>query len=112
MCYFSEHLLIFSLFSDQTSSTEKQKMAKELLKYLYDEAFPSNTRVQQMPVLQQRTQLHNLIGKDSWTLFKVLRPNTGTSFLTTNPKLWSQNSDYLKVKAIIKAIPVVNDVSE
>ena len=33
-----------------------------------------------MPVLQQRTQLHNLIGKDSWTLFKVLRPNTGTSF--------------------------------
>ena len=41
--YVSEHLVIFSLFSDQTSSTEKQKMAKELLKYQCDEGFPSNT---------------------------------------------------------------------
>ena len=72
-------------------------MAKELLKYHCDEGFSSNTRVQQMLVLQQRTQLHNLIGKDSWTLFKLLQSNTGTSFLTTNPKLWSQNSDYLKI---------------
>ena len=87
-------------------------MAKELLKYQFDEGFPSNTRVQQMPVLQQRTQFHNLIGKDSWYLLKLLQSNTGTSFLTANPKLWSQKSDYLKVKAIIKAIPVFNDASE
>ena len=45
-------------------------------------------------------------------MFKLLQSNTGTSFLTTSPKLWSQNSDYLKIKAIIKAIPVVNDASE
>ena len=44
-----------------------------------------------MPVLQQWAQLHNLIRKDSWTLFKLLQSNTGTSFLTTNPQLWSQN---------------------
>ena len=57
-----------------------KKMAKELLKYHCDQGFQSNTRAQQMPVLQQQTQLHNLIGKDSWTLFKLLQSNTGTSF--------------------------------
>ena len=87
-------------------------MAKELLKYQCDEGFPFITRVQQMPVLQQWTQLYILIRKDSRTLFKLLQSNTGASLFTINPKLWSQNSDYLKVKAIIKAIPVVNDTSE
>ena len=47
-----------------------------------------------MPVLQQCTQLHNLIEKDSWILFKLLQSNTGASFFTTNPKLWSPNSNY------------------
>ena len=87
-------------------------MAKELLKYQCDEGFLFITRVQQMPVLQQWTQLYIPIGKDSRTLFKLLQSNTGTSFFATNPKLWSQNSDYLKVKAIIKTFPVVNDTSE
>ena len=68
-------------------------MAKKL-KCQCDKGFPSKNIVQQMPVLQQQTQLHNLIGNDSWTLFKLLQSNSGTSFLTTNPKLWSQNSDY------------------
>ena len=67
-------------------------MAKELLKYQFDEGFPSNARVQQMPVLQQRTQFHNLIRKDSWYLFKLLHSNTGTSFFnyksqTLEPKI-------------------------
>ena len=56
-------------------------MAKKLLNYQCDEGFPSNTSVQLMPVLQQRTQLHNLIGKDCWTLAKLLYSNTGTTFL-------------------------------
>ena len=51
-------------------------------------------------------------GKDSWTYFKLLQSNTGTSFLATNPKLWRQKSDCLEVKAIIKTISVVNDASE
>ena len=72
--YLSECLVIFTLFSDQTS-TEKQKMAKELLKYQCDKGFPSNTRVQQMSVLQQQTQIHNLVGNDSWFLFKLLQSN-------------------------------------
>ena len=76
------------MFNDKTS-TEKQKIAKELLKYQRDEGFPSNIILQQMPVPQKRTQLRNLIGNDSWTLFKLLQSNTGRSFLITNPKLWS-----------------------
>ena len=40
--YVSECLVIFALFSYQTSSTEKQKMAKELLKYRCDEGFLSH----------------------------------------------------------------------
>ena len=48
---FLERLAIFARFSDQTSSAEKQKMVKELLRYQCYEGFPSNTRVQQMSVL-------------------------------------------------------------
>ena len=61
-----------------------------------------------MLVFQQRTQIHNFIGKDSWILFKLLQSNTGTSFLTTNPKpkLWNPK------KLRIKPIPVANDASE
>ena len=55
-------------------------MAKELLKYQCDEGFPSNNRVQHMPVFQQRTQIHNHMGKDSWILFKLLQSDTGTKF--------------------------------
>ena len=66
-----------------------------------------------MPVLQQCTQLHNLIGKDSWILFKLLQSNTGASFFYYKSQtLESKFKLYLKVKARIKAIPVVNDASE
>ena len=89
-------------------------MAKKLLKYQCDEGFPSNTRVQQMPVFQQWTKIHDLIGNDCWILFKLLLSNAGASFLTTNPKLQipNLNLESQKVEALIKAIPVNNDTFE
>ena len=87
-------------------------MAKELLKYQCNEGFLSNTRVHQMPVLQQWTQPQILQEKTLGLCSNCSNLMLAQFFLFTSLKLWSEKSDYLKVKAIIKVIPVVNDASE
>ena len=67
-----------------------------------------------MPVFQQWTKIHDLIGNDCWILFKLLPSNAGASFLTTNPKLQipNLNLESQKVEALSKAIPVNNNTFE
>ena len=43
-------------------------------------------------------------------MFNLLKIDT--SFLKTNRKLWFENPVYLKIREIIKCIPVVNNASE
>ena len=43
-------------------------------------------------------------------MFNLLKFDT--SFLKTKPKLWFKNPVYLKIREIIKCVPVVNDASE
>ena len=66
--YLSERLAVFALFSDLSSIFEKQKIAKELLKYEEDSK-PAAKRPkitqQEMPILKQGTKIYNLMGRDS-----------------------------------------------
>ena len=67
-------------------------------------------KVVKMPDLTSTAHLNNLIGVDSHTLSKLL-PAT-SNFIDLHPNTWSQNSDFVAVKAMIKNLPVINDAAE
>ena len=67
--YMAEHLVVLSLFSD-ASVQQKQSMARALKRY--DEEFSFKSAVQQMPLITPYTQLKDLIGPESWLLFKLI----------------------------------------
>ena len=63
-----------------------------------------------MPNLTSTTHLKDLIGADSHTLSKLLP--AASNFINLHPKTWSQNADFVAVKAMIKNLPTINDAAE
>ena len=51
-----------------------------------------------------------MIGADSHTLSELLP--AASNFIELHPKTWSQNSDFVAVKAMIENLPAVNDAAE
>ena len=63
-----------------------------------------------MPDLTSTTHLKDLIGADSHTLSKLLP--AASNFIDLHPKTWSQNADFVVVKAMIENLPIINDAGE
>ena len=63
-----------------------------------------------MPDLTSTTHLKDLIGADSHTLLKLLL--AATNFIDLHPKTWSQNADFVAVKAMIENLPAINDAAK
>ena len=67
-------------------------------------------KIVKMPDLTSTTYLKKLIGADSHTLLKLLP--VASNFIDLHPKTWSQNSDFVAVKAMIENLPAINDAAE
>ena len=63
-----------------------------------------------MPDLTSSTHLKNFIDADSHTLSKLLP--AASELIDLHPKTWSQNSDFVAVKAIIENLPAINAAAE
>ena len=63
-----------------------------------------------MPNLTSTMHLKDLIVADSHTLLKLL--SATSNFIDLPPKTWSQNADFVAVKAMIKNLPAINDAAE
>ena len=63
-----------------------------------------------MPDLTSTSHLKNLIVADSHTLLKLLP--AASNFIDLHPKTWSQNADFVAVKAMIENLPALNDAAE
>ena len=67
--YLTERLVVLALF--RTASVhETQGMAKAMKKYQNDTSFDHS--VHRMPTVTAFTQLKDLIGPESWVLFKLI----------------------------------------
>ena len=105
--YLTEHLVVLSLFSD-ASVQQKQSMARALKRY--DEEFSFKSAVQQMPLITPYTQLKDLIGPESWLLFKLI--NNQPVFFLKPASLWEKDKDYSRIKSRLLHLKVVSDSSE
>ena len=63
-----------------------------------------------MPDLTSTSNLKSLIDADSHTLSKLLP--AAFNFIDLHPQTWSQNSDFVVVKAMIENLPAINDAAE
>ena len=76
----------------------------------YDEESFFKSAVQQMPVITPSTQLKDLIGPESWLLFKVF--NEQPVFLSKPASLSEKDKDHICIKSRLLHQKVVNDFSE
>ena len=106
-CYLTERLVILALFST-ASVHEKQSMAKAMKKYQNDTSFHHS--VHKMPTVTTFTQLKDLIGRESWVLFKLI--NKQPLFLSKPASLWERNECYIRIKFRLQHLKVVNDFSK
>ena len=95
-----------ALFSDLVDTDEKSRMASHLLAQDKPELEPIPP---QMPDLTQ-TRLHEFIGPQSWYLFQLI--GHGIDWLKDDPSTWEDDAQYAATKAVVRAMPGVNDFSE
>ena len=109
--YVSETHVVFSLFSEKLSLIEKTEIWRKLKSCKHkDNEGTIVEGILKMPDLTSTTHLKDLIVADSHTLSKLLP--AASNFIDLHPKTWSQNADFVPVKAMIENLPAVNDAAE
>ena len=99
--------MVLALFST-ASVHEKQDIAKAMKKYQNDTSFDHS--VQKMPTVTAFTQLKDLIGPQSWLLFKLI--NEQPLFLSKPALLWERDECCIRIKSRLQHLKVVNASSE
>lgn len=107
--YLSSELVIFSLFSNKITASEKRQMVQKLSqqKSNWD---TRATRLTNTINLQNKT-LSDLIGVQSTPALRNLNVNIEFVFLL-EPEEWAASDDYKKAKSVVDDMKVVNDVAE
>ena len=109
LLYLTEYLVVLSLFSD-ASIQQKQNMAKQVKKFKKQNSKTAEPTVQQMPIVTFSTQLKDLLGPESWLLFKLI--NEQPMFLSKPAFKWEQDENYQQIKSRLLHLKVVDDSSE
>ena len=106
--YLTEHVVPFALFSDNVSEEEKAQMSEKLLSLPRDEV-PSLGHPD-FPVVTEDTELCDLVTPKSWQFFDILKSDP--KWLSESVSSWDSDPDYMKVKAFVSTVKVVNDSCE
>ena len=80
-------------------------MARAMKKYKNEQSFKNTTL--QMPAITLSTQLKDLVGSDSWLLFRLM--NEQPAFLTKPASMWEKDDDYVRIKSRLSRMKVVNE---
>ena len=109
--YLSERLVVLSLFSDKVSNEDKNKMAKKMIKCSQNfKKIENPLREQRMPQITLNTNISDLVGPDSWTIFNGI--GVFPEFLRNTSCHWSTDQNYQYIYEQLKHIKVVNDSAE
>ena len=106
--YTAEETVIFSLFSNRLSDDQKSRVAARILSYDTPEAVTLGKPTFQE--LNQKTELHDLAGPKSYTLFSIL--GTDYDWLQHKPEDWENFPDYLEMREFVRTVKVTNDAAE
>ncbi|CAI6372613.1 unnamed protein product [Macrosiphum euphorbiae] len=108
--YLSPEAAAFSFFDEDVSVETKKKMITALNTDSKDEFRKQYILKPNQVDSILNKGLEDFICSESMTLFNRFKINT--EFLKIDPSSWQNNENYKKAAAIIKNIPVVNDVAE
>jgi len=106
--YLAEEIVPFALFSNLVSESEKQQIARQLLKVRGTD--PLETGIPVFPQLNASTTIIHLIGKMSLLMFNLL--NIESDWLSLPPAKWENVGDFQKAVMFVFHVKVVNDLSE
>ena len=107
--YLSEECVIFSLFDEELSVDERQRIAVGLLQCPYPAQFVTGKPV--FPGnLPANPPLSSFVGPRSWLLFELT--GAGRGWLQTPVVQWPIDENYLQLHNLIKDLEVVNDGAE
>ncbi|KAF0292832.1 hypothetical protein FJT64_009259 [Amphibalanus amphitrite] len=93
---------------DKVDVDGKSRLAARLQTFRVPDDFELG--VPDFPDVDEGTELVDLLGPNSWTLFMMLE--TGTSWLQSGPETWSEDPDYQETAAFVTTVKVTNDVAE
>ena len=106
--YLTEYVVLFALFSDNTTEEEKAKIVERLLTLPKDDnAFLGHP---DFPVVTEDTELWDLVTPKSWQFFDIVKSNP--VWLTQSISEWDSDPDYCDIKAFVSSVKVVNDSCE
>ena len=109
-------LVIFSLFDDSVSETEKKMMTRTFLQTPKPQVFAPGKPGQPyvLPITRKlrriKPSLSTFISPRSWLLFHLI--DADTRWLRDDPSSWPQNPTYIHLQEFCKDILVVNDAAE
>lgn len=107
--YLRPQLVVFSLFSKETTLTEKAAISVKLLVTPRTDDFDSS-EVESALLLDETTVLADLVDDSSWLLFEVA--SVGHEWLQKPPTEWNQDAGYNIMKGFVETVKVTNDVAE
>lgn len=111
MWYLSERNVVFSLFSNQVSISEKVAIWRKLKDHKVKQNKGTVGKgLIKMPEIRHTTHIKDLIGQDSYAIAELIP--SATRFLQNHPKEWAQNPDYITTKKLIEKLPCINDAAE
>ncbi|GBM85416.1 hypothetical protein AVEN_114591-1 [Araneus ventricosus] len=108
--YLTEECAVFSLFSNRLSSSERQLIARTLLRIPPPKEFESERVHPTFPIFNHSTKLSSLIGPKSWFLFHSM--GIGAEWLGKPVSEWYNDPNYQEAETYVRHVKVVNDLSE
>ena len=113
--YLRPEFVIMSLFSDESSFSDKEEIAQKLLVFEKPKEFKSFSYSEKdLKVTTEDIQtkhLKDLVSNNSWFLFQVFG-EFGHDWLNKSPLTWKANENYVQMQKKIKNIVCINDACE
>ena len=97
--YLTEYVVMFALFSDNTTEEEKAKMVERLLTLPKDD-IPSLGHPD-FPVVSEDTELWDLVTPKSWQFFEIVKSDP--VWLTQPISEWESDPDYSEISRPLSA---------
>ena len=114
MWYLDESTVIFSLADRDVTDDVKSRMVAGMIAAGRPQQFTPGKPQMKPELLRGRDpeapQLHEFVGPRSWLLFE--NANLATEWMALPLDQWAVNPDFLKFKAVVANINVINDAAE
>lgn len=108
--YITPRFSIFSIVDEDLEESTRMAIASKLLSSEYPEEFQIG--YPELVDLESKPNLTDLIGPESWFVFKVLGIETDHTWLTERCSVWHKHANYMKLKTFVEGFNVTNDTAE